>query len=81
MTVKPSVVEEPKETIVRLIRHESLWNTIAANGTDAATAVPPSPESAKAMHISEGCDLSKPWFREVEKALLNVYSKPVSDTF
>ena len=42
---------------------------------------PLSPESAKAMHISAGCDLSKPWFQEVEKILLNVYSQPVSATF
>ena len=81
MTVKPSVIEKTKETIVSLFRHESLWKTIAANGTDAATAAPSSPESAKAMHISVGCDLSKPWFREVENTLLNVYSQPVSTTF
>ena len=81
MTVKPSVVEKTKETIASLFGHGSLWKTIVANGTDAATAAPSSPESAKAMHISVGCDPSKPWFREVEKTLLNVYSQPVSATF
>ena len=72
MTVKPSVVEKTKETIVSLFRHGKLWKTIAANGTDAATAAPSSLESAKAMHVSLGCDPSKPWFREAEKTLLNV---------
>lgn len=81
MTVKPSVVEKTKETIVNLFRHGSLWKTIMANDTDAATVAPSSPESAKAMHISVGCDLSKPWFRQVEKTLLSVYSQPISATF
>ena len=81
MTIKPSVVEKTKETIVSLFRDGSLWKTIATNGTDLATAALLSLESAKAMHISVGCDLSKPWFREVEKTLLNVYSQPVSATF
>ena len=52
-----------------------------ANGTDAATAAPSSPESAKATHVSLGCDPSEPWFREVKKTLLNMYSQPVSATF